>query len=1550
MSAEEFDDIVPTISGANSIQSPTPSERRSTLYMIPQEEQRSMHLFSQSSEMMPTEQEVESQNGGTSNSEPVKQEEDQGQGMAQGVHHDHSKNLDLNSSSQSVVPSVSAFPVTSTGANSSIKRSTLAHMSTQFAYNSHNESVFDDEYLFPTVHSNAPIVKFDETNPELINHGTLKALIVQLTSPEIIDYNLICDFFLTYRTFVSSVEVMNLLLTRCWWSLQYIVSNQESNIKIGKLVLLRTFVVLRHWILNYFVDDFDANSSICEIFITHINKMTIESGFVNSSHPMNFETKIFTDLKIHWLTQINEFWGTKIDIESIGHANILLYPLPLVKDIASSRNFYKLSKSNTDMSIHTNPSYRRSAMLSLYDQKAHHKCLIFDENGNDENPQMSINNLLLQHKSSRASINNQLQQFQKGTGIVMVSTPTTSSSNNLLNMYTSKRKPLTQVSHAKHNHINLQDNSVGLKKTTKDVNYEGAGEEEEENKENTKHLIGGGGSYNSTSLSGGGVGFSTNGKVKVPSSRVDTLIPKTPVKKMEYIIKPENENTALEAVATINEISNLHKPSNAFGGDNNDIGRKTSIKRLVDNWKKSFQSATNVDEPLTRMSSRKDLPPIPTTPIVSEEDIKAQIGDRVDILSARIIDELEYLIRYYILNEPTPNTIIEDHNDELENENSINILSASPSKLMLHQNAKNIDQENLTSNSIASDHRSRQIIQQSLSNAGSNDELPEHDIDISELSRLNIVNMDQNQDQGSDSGAIPDSSESFQRPASINWNEVELDHSNENSGVLGEDEEEQDDSFLIEGEDYSNNESVVHRSREERLAKSGTQYFDVSSEFPEEPEFISLQHSDESFQSSVSTPSNITQYGEDVTDLGIILSPQSAQQRRQQQNQQNQQPIQQQPHPQRKSSLLQSQSQNTKRISFNEANINFNQKRLSIISRTSSSSVFKRDSIKSYISYDSVFSSSNGSDKIKKDNSQYGLRKKNGYNNLRGVGDIIPTDRQSLGSHNSRSSSLRKSIRFSTLYALTELPFNNLDESKDDIVRKSKRSIKSSDVADSSIFSVAIKCKTSVTRATRTSNTSSTSGSVAIPGISNFVLQELAAIPDESFRSNDPVEFALYKLEGRTKAKKKSSKDTFDNTQDILNEINNANTKDIIDFDDDLEFEEAPLTPRRFSKVSMDLPCSTPVKREHSHGNGFNSEDEHKAGDEDEVEKDGEEIFGIDDDEGEDEIDEGKILSSQVPLSHKGVYGFLSPKAILDVYTISNETLSIEKVLSSNSHISFVLGYDSKSLADHFTTIEQDILQEIDWKELIELKWNKDLQPVNSWLEIIVNDNYFNQNKGVNLVISRFNLMVNWIISEILLTKQQSERILIISRFIHIAQNCLLLQNFSTLMQIILGLTSEKVSKLKETWKNLPPGDILMLKNLEELSSPLKNFLNIRLCINQIKPSNGCIPFVGLYLSDLIFNAERPAFITPPKPNGEENLSNISGTSAFSANEKFINFSRFRTSVHIVKSLSQCIEWSTHYRLPVKDELLSKCLYVKSLDEDEMNYCLKVISEENEES
>ncbi|KAG2734451.1 hypothetical protein G9P44_002457 [Scheffersomyces stipitis] len=1485
-----------------------------------------------------------------------------------------------------------------------------------FLYNKHNEFLFDDDRLFPGLRPNGDgnddLVKFDLNNPELINHATLKALIVQLTSPEVIDYNLICDFFLTYRIFVNSEQVMSLLLTRLIWALQYINADDESNCKIGKLVLLRTFVVLRHWIINYFIDDFDSNDKLCDIFASTINSIISQSNLISSDlgeDNMFFEKKIFTDLKIHWLNLINEFWQIGVEIDSlVENGTIFTYNLPLAADIP---NIKKLSKSNTETSIHTNPSYRRSAMLSLYDSNAHHKMLIFDGShnaNNEENPQFSINNLLLSHQSSRMSINTKIRELQEHHQQQHKRSPISTNTNHaLFKPSTTKqesssraRKNLKQS--GRHNHMNIKDSSLALKKYSKNENnpeavssatkYNATEEPEDPEQDVT---IGNTTVFQPNITSNNfqsppqNTGFSTNGNIKLPFSKVGSVLPPTPVKKMDCVLKSDQEAPATPILAPPKRPSFQRPPT--FRDGPVELGRRNSIKRLVDGWRKTLghprsirsvvisdtDSATtcytnteNKNEELHRLINN-------AISVASDDEEEEEEAGRVDILTARIIDELEYLIRYYVGNDVGNDvghdTILEDDAQQSD----FQLKGTDDEFVDVEPNMEEGNDEcDTKSIDIMGSPAKKPRISIASPNAamvgeidGVLDDEDASDMDINDLSELNIVKIDnlinteddmennQNDDKKPNTLNLLEASasqeSSFQRPTSINWNDegnLDLENSNVNeaSGDIDDDEEEEEDeqgAVLVEStgvvkedevEDYDNDElPEPSMPLEKKKLLNGAQY-NVGEDIHS---FSPFNHANNSNDTSISTPSNITQYDAEIADLGIALSPQSMKQTTQ--------------YPQ------------IKRISFSE-NTSFQARRTSTMSR-SSGSILRRDSVKSYLSYDSAFSVSNGShgsDQIFDHDT--GLRKKTGYNDLRVLagsnGDSLTAeDRKSLelaanvkttsmNSYVSRSSSTRKSIRFSTLYALTELPFNASDEKVYQSSRKAslvQRSTMSEEMEDSSIFSVTMKSNKNSVRTNGGEGRSSNAGSdhsVAIPGISNNVLKELAAIPDESYQSRDPVEFALNKLEGRrsestvsksqsrpvsgqsiknrnsakseepTNAEEIHELKQSNNTEEILHAINNANTEDAIEFTDYDMTQEPPLTP--IKKKSNPAITSTPNN------------------------------------------DSIIYLNQSAMNTRSSSPVFQTPKIILDNYSLHNVYLSVENVMDNETHISFVLSNDSTSLANHFTMIEKDMLQEVDWKELIELKWNKELNPVNSWLEIIVNDKYYNANKGVNLVIARFNLMVNWIISEIILTKNQKERISIISRFIHIAQKCYTLQNFSTLMQVILALTSEKVQQLRYTWKNLAPGDILMLKNLEELSSPLKNFLNIRLCINHMKPSKGCIPFVGLYLSDLVFNAERPTFIkrgivqrdfgtpislaAPSFPDLDDTASTINSRNE---SEKLVNFSKFRTSVHIVKSLSQCIEWSSNYEMEIDPDLLSRCLYIKSLDEEEMNYCLENIDD-----
>ncbi|KAK6897269.1 Guanine nucleotide exchange factor LTE1 [Candida tropicalis] len=1317
-----------------------------------------------------------------------------------------------------------------------------------FLYNRHNESIFDDEELFPCLptQSRDDLVKYDDTNPELINQATIKALIVHMTSPEIIDYDLICDFFLTYRLFSNSREVMDLLLTRLIWALQYLNSPVEDNIKIGKLVLLRTFVVLRHWILNYFIDDFNNDYQLCDLFAKTMNSITLESNLVvkhgveQTEATINnsiFTSKILGDLKIHWLKIINEFWLLDLDFDAIMNSNNAYnYVIPLATSLNNNK---KLSKSNTEISIHTNPSFRRSAMLSLYDSKTHHKTLMFDDENNlqAERTQLSINNLFLQHDSSRISINNKIHQMQQRKKLVK--SPTFSSSFSLprsspLSMATSisptkgapqvkERRTMKQAS--RHNHMNIKDSSLDLKKT-KTVQHKS-----HDNQENFPPLTQ---TTPTKTKYFNEAGFATNGHIKLPTSKVAGIVPSTPVKVMDYA------STDAQSFMSPKAFAPPQLPSNSsIFSDHDSLNRRGSIRKLMDSWKKTLvvhkdsasrmstatagTTTTTADQMLTSKPSTEDLNRL-ITDAINVMDDKKDVGRRVDALSARIIDELEYLIRNCIRSE-TSSVIIESHSqfsDQTSNGNKSNTDSVRTS-------SGGIASENEVKNVEEDDQNVKEpIIPKEEDHLKPTEGVPEKDeedeMDINDLSDLNIVKIDNlindsdnvynvkvprnisssnilEEEEGMEEKQdVSEGSSSFQSPASINWN----DEDNINIGDKTPLEEEFDE---------------FNFSTEEPQKKRASQY--------SEPGFSFQNPNQSTGHSSISTPSNITQYDAEVADLGIAMSP---------------------------------HSEKPKRISFCEnANTSLtHNKRLSMWSRNSNGSVFRRDSIKSYVSYDSAFSIFNEHNSIKYENTEYnGLKKKTGFNNLRIAAGADENQITSI----SRSSS--KSIRYSVLCALTELPFHEL-------ARLSKQS--SADVADSSIFSSA--CKSSIRTTNKesfhsTAYTGSSSNSVAIPGISSFALKELAAIPDESIQSaEDPIQFALHKLEGKSSSKSTLKKkveeeeeevNRMDDTEDILNEINNAKTVDVISFDDDEEAFDVSATP--LTPIKKRINDSTNITGDDSQGQQY-----------------------------------------QYSQSHSQSRQLDSPSVMLDNFSSS---LSVDDIMLNNAHISFVLSYDSEEIAKHMTLIEADLSLSLDWKDLIELKWNHLVTGVTSWLQVILRDF-----AGVNLVIDRFNLMVNWIISEVLLS--QDERDEVIKRFIHIAHHCVQLQNFATTMQIVVALSSSKIEKYVDDEVD---------ESLKKLCSPLNNFYQLRKATNNIQPSKGCIPFVGLYINDLVYNNERVGKI----------------------NDRLINFGKFRTSVAIVKSLSQCIEWAKNYRFDVQSELLSKCLYISSLTEDEMNFCVQFL-------
>ncbi|WPH00564.1 Hypothetical protein R9X50_00339400 [Acrodontium crateriforme] len=123
--------------------------------------------------------------------------------------------------------------------------------------------------LFDQIEANANDTSCVRFNPDTgrISAATPSRLIAQITSPHFLDYELLSDFFLTYRIFLSPHDLLEFLLGRLRWAL---TSSNDS----GRIVRVRTFVALRHWILNYFSDDFTADYDLRIRFCDLVNDLT----------------------------------------------------------------------------------------------------------------------------------------------------------------------------------------------------------------------------------------------------------------------------------------------------------------------------------------------------------------------------------------------------------------------------------------------------------------------------------------------------------------------------------------------------------------------------------------------------------------------------------------------------------------------------------------------------------------------------------------------------------------------------------------------------------------------------------------------------------------------------------------------------------------------------------------------------------------------------------------------------------------------------------------------------------------------------------------------------------------------------------------------------------------------------------------------------------------------------------------------------------------------------------------------------------------------------
>jgi son of sevenless len=167
-----------------------------------------------------------------------------------------------------------------------------------------------------------------------------------------------------------------------------------------------------------------------------------------------------------------------------------------------------------------------------------------------------------------------------------------------------------------------------------------------------------------------------------------------------------------------------------------------------------------------------------------------------------------------------------------------------------------------------------------------------------------------------------------------------------------------------------------------------------------------------------------------------------------------------------------------------------------------------------------------------------------------------------------------------------------------------------------------------------------------------------------------------------------------------------------------------------------------------------------------------------------------------------------------------------------------LLHWDSRELAKQMTILESILFKSIEPKECLSGSWAK---PNTKHLRA----------PNIVALTDRWNLVTEWVSTTVMSEPDIKKRKKLIQKFIDLANELRKLNNYNGVTEIIAGLQSVAVHRLKKTWASLPETSIELFKTLAELIDAQGAYKAMRDELKQSTPP--CIPPMAMYLKDLIF-------------------------------------------------------------------------------------------------
>ncbi|XP_058472519.1 ras-specific guanine nucleotide-releasing factor 2 isoform X3 [Solea solea] len=173
-----------------------------------------------------------------------------------------------------------------------------------------------------------------------------------------------------------------------------------------------------------------------------------------------------------------------------------------------------------------------------------------------------------------------------------------------------------------------------------------------------------------------------------------------------------------------------------------------------------------------------------------------------------------------------------------------------------------------------------------------------------------------------------------------------------------------------------------------------------------------------------------------------------------------------------------------------------------------------------------------------------------------------------------------------------------------------------------------------------------------------------------------------------------------------------------------------------------------------------------------------------------------------------------------------------------------------------------------------------------------------------------FNDMSNLVASQIMTHTDVGSRAGSIEKWLAVADICRCLNNYNGVLEITSALNRSAIYRLKKTWAKVCKQTKALMDRLQKTVSSEGRFKNLRETLKNCNPP--CVPYLGMYLTDL-------AFIEEGTPNFTE--------------EGLVNFSKMRMISHIIREIRQFQQapYRIEHQPKVTQFLLDKTLV---MDED----------------